>query len=420
MEKQNSKYRWVVFVSVLLTYLLMASQRTAPGLITDQLMNDFNITATTIGLITGVQFFVYTSLQIPMGILADRFGPNFFLIFGAVLAGVGTVLYSIGTHESVLFLSRIFTGIGDATIWVNMMLILGQWFYKKEFVRLVGFAGMTGSLGFLLATVPFSAWIGILGWRGAFFSLGLLVSICGILLYVVLIKQAKKAFPQITPVVNEPVQREKTAGIVKRVFSSRQAWALFLCHFGVVGGYVGFISSWAVPYGMDLYEMSRSQASQLIMVGLVGAIIGAPFMSWVASMYESIKKPYIAVQTIVFTSWFMFLLFQGYPSLIGVIVLFFLIGFGYGASALTFAAVRQSFPMKESGIVSGFANTGGFLSAVLLPIFLGAILDYVQASSLNLQNGYFYGFIIPVIFSLVGLIGIMLYKEGSVTETMST
>ncbi|MER2115895.1 MAG: MFS transporter, partial [Solibacillus isronensis] len=107
MEKQNSKYRWVVFVSVLLTYLLMASQRTAPGLITDQLMHDFNITATTIGLITGVQFFVYTSLQIPMGILADRFGPNFFLIFGAVLAGVGTVLYSVGTHESVLFISRI-------------------------------------------------------------------------------------------------------------------------------------------------------------------------------------------------------------------------------------------------------------------------------------------------------------------------
>lgn len=78
MDKQNSKYRWIVFVSVLLTYLLMASQRTAPGLITDQLMHDFNITATTIGLITGVQFFVYTSLQIPMGILADRFGPNFF------------------------------------------------------------------------------------------------------------------------------------------------------------------------------------------------------------------------------------------------------------------------------------------------------------------------------------------------------
>ncbi|MGE7912954.1 hypothetical protein [Lysinibacillus xylanilyticus] len=62
MDKQNSRYRWVVFVSVLFIYLLMASQRTASGLITDQLMRDFNVTASTIGLLTSIQFFVYTSL----------------------------------------------------------------------------------------------------------------------------------------------------------------------------------------------------------------------------------------------------------------------------------------------------------------------------------------------------------------------
>lgn len=78
MEKRDSRYRWIVFVAVLFTYLLMASQRTAPGLITDQLMRDFNVTASTIGLLTSIQFLVYTSLQIPMGIMADRFGPNFF------------------------------------------------------------------------------------------------------------------------------------------------------------------------------------------------------------------------------------------------------------------------------------------------------------------------------------------------------
>lgn len=389
----------------------MASQRTAPGLITDQLMQDFNITATTIGFITGIQFFVYTSLQIPMGLLADRFGPNYFLIFGAVLTGVGTILYSVGTHEYVLFLSRILTGLGDATIWVNMMLILGQWFYKKEFVRLVGFAGMTGSLGFLLATVPFSMWIELLGWRWAFFSLGLVVSFCGLFLYFVLIKQSNKAFPQILASEIKPIHHEKITVILKRVFSNRQAWALFLCHFGVVGGYVGFISSWAVPYGMTLYEMTRSQASQLIMIGVVGAIIGAPIMSWIASKLETIKRPYFAVHILVLASWLTFLLFQGQPSIYGILVLFFLIGFGYGASALTFAAVRQAFPLEESGIVSGFANTGGFLSAVLLPIFLGTILDYVQVSSIDMQYGYYYGFIIPVVFSVIGVSGILLFKE---------
>src|SRR5690606_3601371 len=182
MNKQKSQFRWVIFTSVLFTYVVMSSQRTAPGLITDQLMTDFQVTATTIGLLTSIQFLVYTALQMPMGILADRYGPNFFLIFGAILTGGGTVLYSIGTHEFILFVARILTGIGDATIWVNLVLILSKWFNKKEFTRLIGVAGMTGSLGFLMATVPYSALVALLGWRGAFFSGGVLLCMCGIFL----------------------------------------------------------------------------------------------------------------------------------------------------------------------------------------------------------------------------------------------
>ncbi|MEO4053228.1 MFS transporter [Solibacillus sp. CAU 1738] len=420
MDKQNSKYRWIVFAAVLFTYLLMASQRTAPGLITDQLMKDFSVTASTIGLLTSIQFFVYTSLQIPMGILADRFGPNFFLIIGATLTGLGTIIYSLGTHEFVLFFARILTGIGDATIWVNMVLILAQWFHKKEFVRLIGLAGMTGSLGFLLATVPFSSWILLLGWRAAFFSAGLLLCLCGFLLYFVLVKKTKHIFLNEPLVVTVEVQREKTSVLLRRIFSNRQAWALFFCHFGVVGGYVGFISSWAVPYGMNMYEMTRSDASQLIMIGLIGALIGAPLTSWISSRLETIKRPYIIVHITVLIGWFSFLLFNGLPSFFLLVILFFIIGFGYGASALTFAAVRQSFPLKESGIVSGFANTGGFLSAVLLPIIFGYVLDHFQSTSGNQVDGYYYSFFTPFIFSIIGLIGVVFYKEkryGTVHKT---
>jgi len=178
-----------------------------------------------------------------------------------------------------------------------------------------------------------------------------------------------------------------------------------------VGGYVGFISSWAVPYGINMYEMSRSEASQLIMIGLVGALLGAPLMSWIAGWLGTIKRPYIVVHIAVLASWFAFLLLKGHPSIFMLIVLFFIIGFGYGASALTFAAVRQTFPLNESGIVSGFANTGGFLSAALLPIIFGYILDYFQAATGNVSDGYYYGFISPVIFSIIGLIGVMMFKE---------
>ncbi|MEG0473072.1 MAG: MFS transporter, partial [Solibacillus sp.] len=261
------------------------------------------------------------------------------------------------------------------------------------------------------ATVPFSAWIDLLGWRVAFFTADCLLCCCGLLLYFVLIKKPQRISFNEPEVVIDHGQRERTVAILRRIFSNRQAWALFCCHFGVVGGYVGFISSWAVPYGMNMYEMTRSEASQLIMIGLIGALIGAPLLGWISSWLGMIKKPYIIVQITVLIGWFTFLLCKGKPTLYLLILLFFIIGIGYGASALTFAAVRKSFPLKDSGIVSGFANTGGFLSAVLLPIIFGLILDYFQSTSGNLLDGYYYSFITPVLFSLIGLLGIMIYKE---------
>jgi sugar phosphate permease len=406
LEQQTSRFRWVVFASVLFTYLFMSSQRTAPGLITNQIMNDFQVTATTIGLLASMQFFVYTGLQIPMGILADRFGPNFFLIIGALLTGLGTIIYSLGTHEVVLFFARILTGIGDATIWVNMVLILSQWFSVKEFTRLIGVTAMTGSLGFLVATVPFAAWIDLLGWRTAFFSTGLLLCFCSILLYFVLVKK-----PNQSVFVKNETQRENTWELLRRIVYNRQAWALFLCHFGLVGTYVGFIGSWAVPYGMTMYGMTVSEASQLVLLGLVGALIGAPLAGWIASRLGTIKRPYMVVHFIIVLSWSAFLLLKGNPPVYMLTILFFVIGLAYGANALTFAAVRQSFPVTESGIASGFANTGGFLSAVLLPSIFGKVLDHFQTVSGSIIDGYYYSFIIPVVFSMFGVIGVVMIKE---------
>ena len=415
MIKQNSRFKWVVFASVLFTYIIISSQRTAPGLITDQIMLGFNVTATTIGLLASIQFFVYTGLQIPMGFMADRYGPNFFLIVGASLTGVGTIIYSIGTHEIILFFARILIGVGDATIWVNMVLIIGQWFTAKEFTKLIGVTAMTGSLGFLLATVPYAFVIDFVGWRPAFFSTGVLLCVCAVALYYVLIK-----IPNQTFFIKEEKERESPIALLQRIFTTKQAWALFLCHFGIVGTYVGFISSWGVPYGMNVYGMTLSEASQLMMVGLIGALIGAPLASYLSSRLDEIKRPYIFVHVILVCCWSVFVYFSGSPPSNMLTALFFIIGLAYGANALTFAAVRQTFPIKEAGIVSGFANTGGFLSAVLLPTIFGKILDLFQVASGSTINGYYYGFFTPVIFSLIGLIGVLMVQEKRLVVNINT
>lgn len=95
----------------------------------------------------------------------------------------------------------------------------------------------------------------------------------------------------------------------------------------------------------------------------------------------------------------------------------FVIGYGNGASALTFAVVRHSFDVREVGSVSGFANTGGFLSAVLLLSLFGKVLDHFNAAD---AAGYHYGFLIPAFFSLFGVLGtVMIWEKTRAGESQA-
>ncbi len=415
MNKQEGSYRWVVFGTVLFAYFLIVGQRTAPGLITDQLMKDFHVSASIIGLMNSIQFFAYAGLQIPIGLLSDRYGPNRFLIIGALLTGIGSVIYSLAPNEYVLIFSRLLVGMGDATIFVNLVLILNQWFKAKEFVKLIGMIALIAGLGSLSATVPFSMWISFAGWRMPFLTIGIILMLSSYLLYIVLVSKPKQIFKDDSKVNKSSIKdRESVWKILRRVFSTRQAWATFLCHFGVVGTYVGFIGSWGVPYGIHVFGMPRSEASKLIMYGLLGAMIGGPLIGWITSRLGSIKKIYTLVHIIVLFSWIGLFVSGVKPPFIMVVVLLFIIGFGNGASSLTFAVVRESFSTKEVGVVSGFSNMGGFLSAVLFPSVFGNVLDLFPQHSINV--GYHYGFIIPVLFSLIGLLGVILIKEAKKEE----
>ena len=415
MNKQESSYRWVVFGTALLAYFLIVTQRTAPGLITDQLMKDFQVTAAVIGVISSISFIAYAGLQIPSGLLSDRFGPNHFLILGTLLTGIGSILYSTAESEYVLMISRFLVGTGDAAIFINLVLILTQWFIGKEFVKLLGLVSLVSSLASLTATVPFSIWISYVGWRIPFLSIGITLVVMTCVLYFVLVWKPKKLFKEEKDDKKDSVQdRESVLKILRRLMATRQAWATFLCHFGLVGGYIGFIGSWGVPYGIQVFDLTRSQASQLIMYGLIGAMIGGVFISWITSRVTSIKKVYSIVHLMVVASW-IGMFFSGVsPSFWLVLFLFIAIGFGNGASSLTFAIVRESFSVKEVGVVTGFANMGGFTSAVLLPIIFGSVLDLFPPSAINL--GYHYGFIIPVLFSLMGLVGVLLVKERKIEQ----
>lgn len=415
MNKTNHSYKWIVFTTVLFAYFLVMSQRTAPGLITDQLMTEFHVSAVIIGLMSSFQYFAYAGFQIPVGFLADKYEPNRFLILGLVMVGVGCVIYSFSPNEWVLIGSRFFVGVGDAMIFVNLVLILGQWFQPKEFTKVMGFIGLTAALGTLTSTAPIAAWISLTNWQTPFFFIGLFLAVYALFLYRILIVKPKKLF---TELIDVPVDKKtkQTPFYQKfiRILSTKQAWAVFLCNFSLIGTHVGFISSWGVSYGMELLDLSRQDASVLMMLGLCGGIVGGPFMGWIASRLSSVKPIFCIIHGVICLSWFLLFAVGTEPNVLFVVLLLFVFGFGNGAGALIYSVVRNTFAKEDVGLATSFATTGGFASAILLPIAFGFVLSLFPANFVHI--GYHYAILVPFAFSLLGVLGVCLIREQKVAN----
>lgn len=408
MTRQESPYRWVVLFTALAVYYLIVSQRTAPGLVTNQWMSEFHVSAGALGLMDSVQFLAYALLQVPVGILADRFGPNRFLIIGALTNGIGTLLTGLAAHAWLLFLARFLVGVGDATIFVNLVAVINQWFRAQEFVALLGVIGVAAGLGSLTATVPYALWIHAWGWRSLFVAVSLILLCLSGGLYEVLVRRPKRMFEGEIQRAGEPVRPTSVREALRQTFTSRQAYALAMCHFGLVGTYVGFMGSWAVAYFMQVFHMARSAASAMVMLGLLGAMAGGPLTSWLASRFGHVKRLYTLVHAVTFLSWLVWFASGMRPWLGLVSALLVLIGFGNGGSSLTFAIVRQTFPVERVGVVSGFANMGGFVSAVLLPSLFGAVLDRFPGDR---ALGFHVGLCLSALFTAVGVAGVLLARD---------
>jgi sugar phosphate permease len=426
LRLSSSRERWLILVFLSLSYMTVFMQRTGPGVITDQLQSEFHLSAAVIGTMASIQYLMYMGLQIPVGLLGDKFDPQRLFVTGVLLDGVGTILFADAHGFPWLLMSRAIVGIGDALIWVNIVLILGRRFAPQQFGRSLSVVATSGNVGALLTTIPFAAWVAIASWRTPFTSLGILLVAIALFDYLVLYSgqrktniagerasSTEKEDDGLSPRKPKTTPMWKTLGVVVR---DRIAWATFFTHFASVGTYIGFTGVWAIPYFMNTYGFSRSAAATLTMTAFVGAIIGGPLAGALTDRLGERRRPYLGFQTANTIVWAIIPLCGGHPPMWLMYVLMFVLGIGNGASLLTFAVVRNETPQARAGVTSGFANTGGFLSAVLFPILFGFVIDlmnpgYTQGTPPS-AHAYALAFLVPCLFSFLGMVGSWMIVEN--------
>src|SRR5512137_1231279 len=186
LGKKMLRYRWITYGMFLLTYIFVYFDRVAPAVVAPELMKEFGLTATSLGILSSMYFYPYAAMQIPSGILSDYLGPRISVGTFFIIAAIGTAMFGLAHSFGVIIFGRFLMGVGVAVVWIPCMRILANWYRPNEFSTLTGMMLTWGNAGAILASAPLAFLVGLVGWRASFFWLGGFMVIIAILNFIVL------------------------------------------------------------------------------------------------------------------------------------------------------------------------------------------------------------------------------------------
>jgi MFS family permease len=320
---------------------------------------------------------VYAAMQIPVGVLLDRFGPKLMLQVGAIAMTAGQLVVAYADTISVAYLGRMLVGMGDAFTFISMLRLIVSWAPKQRIARTQQFMVNIGQLGQLASAIPFAILLANFGWRSAF-EVSASVVVIGLLAVSFFVK-------------NEPVDHadHKHAITLREAFrvvgeSVRHAPTRmsFWIHFTLQSSGSVFALLWGVPFLVEGEGMSRAFASTMLSAQMALYLAFGSLIGWIAQRHPNRRKTVVTVIAVAIISiWSVFALLPDRAPVWLLVVLVVTISAGGPGSMIAMDYSREFTPKHKLGAANGFINIGGFLATFVMMAIAGWILDLVKSAS---------------------------------------
>ena len=269
---------WIMWGLGALFYCYGFFQRTAPSVMVDELMRAFAVGAALTGTLSGLYFYAYAGLQIPVGLILDRFGPRRVLSVACAMAAVGSGLFALAESLWVAYAARLMIGGAVAFTWVGALVIIARWFPPERFAMMSGLTLALGMLGGVGGQAPLALLIDAVGWRGALGLAAALALVLGVLLALV-IRDRGPYSPNPAGAddrrKSDSLGRGLRAGLV-RVIRNPQTWIVGLYGAAMTTPMLSFAGLWGVPYLERLHGVSRELAALATSGLMIGWAVGRP------------------------------------------------------------------------------------------------------------------------------------------------
>ncbi|MBB5621220.1 MFS family permease [Pedobacter cryoconitis] len=398
-KSSATKYYVIAWVFGLLFYFLDYVIRAAPAVMIPELSAVFNVS--TIGLVSiiGTYYYTYSTCSLIAGIALDRFGAKYSLFAGAVILGIGALLFVISS-EFAGNTGRLLQGAGCAFAFPGCVYLATKGFSPKSLATAIGFTQCIGMLGgsagqFVVGPLIEKGVDQKLFWIGSgFFTI--LVAF-GLLLVIPKAKEEQKSTKQL--------HSKGFLSPYKVVFSNMQSW---LC--GIISGLLFapttiFAMTWGVAFFQQDRAFSFHDATIACAMVPMGWVFGCPLLGYLTDKIGQRKPVLIGGAALMILS-LLQLLFL--PDLVPAYVSTFMLGVASGAAMIPYSIIKESNPDHVKGSATGAINFITFsvttLVSPLFSHFFGKTLTGATDKASHFQSaGLFWiaGILIAIVVSLL-------------------
>jgi len=412
--------RWLIFLILMISYILVYFHRMSPGIMAHELMNAFDADGAALGSLAATYFIVYAMMQIPSGVLADTLGTRSSMVLGNTLAGVGSILFGMAPDFAIAGCGRLLVGLGVSVVFVSIMKSNSMWFSEKRYGFMSGLTLFVGNLGSILAAGPLAAVLELFMWRTVFLTAGgISLFLAAIGFFFVRNRPEDLGFPSIGEMDGKPLMIKRKQHWIRElmgVIAVPKLWPGFWVQFGMIGGLYSFMGLWAIPYLRDMYSFDRGWAARYLTLMLTAFALGSLFLGWLSDRMGS-RKPILVCGTLVyFLVWVVMIAFPWSPEPF-IYLYFFLLGFSGSSLVLTFPCAKEVIDPNLSGMAVSVVNTGAFIGTSLMQPLFGLVLDLgwdgkmINNARVYSPPDYQNAMFMMLFFGIIGVMGAICITE---------
>jgi MFS family permease len=393
--------------------------RSSLGVATLEVTELFGVSSALLATMAVAQLVVYALLQVPVGVLLDRYGPRLLVASGAAGMALGQTVLALAPSAAWVLAGRVLVGAGDALTFVSVVRLVPAWFTARRVPVMTQLTGSLGQLGQVLSAVPVVALLHAEGWRTTLLSVAA-VGVVATVAVVAVVRDApvepegaggpRGAGPPGDPGAAAVADTEAgvaaglasgaapapwwRAGLLRRRWRPARARAprepgalravlrdpgarlAFWMHFsGQFSNHV-VVLLWGFAFFVEGQGRTPGEASALLTLNVVAAVVAGPVIGVVVGRHPRARMPLaLGTSAAIGLAW-LSVTVPSTPVPYGVLCVFVVVvAVGGPTSLVAFDVARSCTPPRRLGTATGFVNTGGFVGALATMLVVGVVLD---------------------------------------------